>query len=360
MGGNLFKQVAAVARLHKRDFQRPEKTPQGYDRKPFHIDGKVNLDICFQDKVMNTPVYVKMDAPEQLLLSEGMCRQLGIISYHPEVKVQKKLHKNGHCTVPTVRVRLIQDVRILPYQSSTFKVKLEGVHPVPKNAPLLLEADSTLQDELNMHLVNTLVLPAEDGHVLVTLDNYSGISQKIESGLQIRTAQSAEVVAHTKKGYNRSYAFCLWSVVKKVASLDNEGRKQKIREHMISQFSDSFLSIEEQDRLLSLVEDYHDVFSLNDGERGETDLVEMDINTGEAAPTRQAARRLPFAVWQEVAQQLKEMQDSNVIQPSNNPWASPNVLVRKKDGTLRICVDYRKLNSITKPDKLRLAYGWIT
>ena len=138
-------------------------------------------------------------------------------------------------------------------------------------------------------------------------------------------------------------------LLKKVASLDNEGRKQKIREHMISQFSDSFLSIEEQDRLLSLVEDYHDVFSLNDGERGETDLVEMDINTGDAAPTRQAARRLPFAVWQEVAQQLKEMQDSNVIQPSNNPWASPNVLVRKKDGTLRICVDYRKLNSITIP-----------
>ena len=91
------------------------------------------------------------------------------------------------------------------------------------------------------------------------------------------------------------------------------------------------------------------MFSLNNGERGETDLVEMDINTGEVAPTRQAARRLPFAVRQEVAQQLKEMQDSNVIQPSNSPWASPIVLVRKKDDTLRICVDYRKLNSTTKP-----------
>eukprot|EP00731_Ephydatia_muelleri_P026161 Em0018g261a len=70
MGSKLFKQVTAVARLHKRDFQRPDKTPRGYDRKPFHIDSKVNLDICFQDKVMNTPVYVKMDAPEQLLLLE--------------------------------------------------------------------------------------------------------------------------------------------------------------------------------------------------------------------------------------------------------------------------------------------------
>ena len=106
--------------------------------------------------------------------------------------------------------------------------------------------------------------------------------------------------------------------------------------------------------MLSVIGDYYDVFSLNEGERGGTDLFKMNIDTGEAAPTRQAARRLPFAVRQEVAQQLKEMQDSNVIQPSNSPWASPFVLARKKDGTLRMCVDYRKLNSVTKPDKFPL------
>jgi len=45
------------------------------------------------------------------------------------------------------------------------------------------------------------------------------------------------------------------------------------------------------------------------------------------------------------------MQKNGIIQPSNSPWASPIVLVRKKDGTLRLCVDYRNLNSVTKPDK---------
>ena len=53
---------------------------------------------------------------------------------------------------------------------------------------------------------------------------------------------------------------------------------------------------------------------------------------------------------QEVARQLKEMQDNNVIHPSNSPWASPIVLACKKDGTLGTCVDYRKLNSATKLD----------
>ena len=44
------------------------------------------------------------------------------------------------------------------------------------------------------------------------------------------------------------------------------------------------------------------------------------------------------------------MQEEGVIQPLNSPWASPVVLVRKRDGSLRFCVDYRALNFVTKPD----------
>ena len=47
---------------------------------------------------------------------------------------------------------------------------------------------------------------------------------------------------------------------------------------------------------------------------------------------------------------IKLMEEQEVIQPSKNPWASPIVLVAKKDGTTRFCVDYRKLNAITKMD----------
>ena len=87
MGGDTFKQVAAAAKLRKKDFKTPDQVPHNYDHRPFHLDGRVNLDIQFLDKAMNTPIYVKMDAHEQLLLSEGVCRQLGIISYHPKVQV---------------------------------------------------------------------------------------------------------------------------------------------------------------------------------------------------------------------------------------------------------------------------------
>ena len=96
------------------------------------------------------------------------------------------------------------------------------------------------------------------------------------------------------------------------------------------------------------------MFSLEDSERGETDVIEVHIDTGDAPPQAQPVRRIPFAVRQEVARQLQQMQEDGIIQPSNSPWASPIVLVKKKDGGLRICMDYCALNSMTKADRFPL------
>ena len=82
--------------------------------------------------------------------------------------------------------------------------------------------------------------------------------------------------------------------------------------------------------------------------------MQFEIDTGDAAPKKLPVRRMPFTVRQEVARQLKMMQETGVIQPSNSPWASPVVLVRKKDGTHRLCVDYRELNSVTRADTFPL------
>jgi len=88
-----------------------------------------------------------------------------------------------------------------------------------------------------------------------------------------------------------------------------------------------------------------------ENERGETDLVQLEIDTGDAPPQRQSARRIPYTAQQELAHLLEEMQKSQVIQPS---WTSPIVLVRKRDGSLRLFVDYRTLNFITEADSFPL------
>ena len=73
---------------------------------------------------------------------------------------------------------------------------------------------------------------------------------------------------------------------------------------------------------------------LAESELGETDLLQMDVDTGNALPQYQSARHTLFAVQEEIAKQLNDMQKQRVISPSSSPWASPVVLVHKMDDTL--------------------------
>ena len=133
--------------------------------------------------------------------------------------------------------------------------------------------------------------------------------------------------------------------------LEDAGRKQKLIEQVGSPY---LLDTEQIRRLHNLLSRNHRAFALEPGERGETDMVSMEIDTGDTPPRRQPPRRMPFSVRQEVCKQLEEMQKNGVIQPSNSPWVSPVVLIRKKDGSHRFCVDYRGLNTVTKADTFPL------
>ena len=93
IGGKLFEKVATVTRLMKRHFKKPDKIPRTYDQKTFTLDGWMDLEITFDDKTMCTPVYIKMDAAGQLLLSEGVCCQLGVVTFHPKVEQWRERSK---------------------------------------------------------------------------------------------------------------------------------------------------------------------------------------------------------------------------------------------------------------------------
>ena len=110
------------------------------------------------------------------------------------------------------------------------------------------------------------------------------------------------------------------------------------------------LSVLEMEHLKSLVHEFADVFALGPTELGTTDLVTHVIDTGDNSPIKQPPRRIPFALRDKVDQLVKEMLDQGIVTPSKSPWSSPVVLVAKKDGTTRFCVDYRRLNAVTKTD----------
>ena len=106
----------------------------------------------------------------------------------------------------------------------------------------------------------------------------------------------------------------------------------------------------EREVLKALVTEYRDVFALNDDELGCTDVTEHHIETGDNDPIKIPPHRISPAKLPIVQQEVEDMLKRGVIQHSNSPYSAPIVLAKKKDGSWRFCVDYRRLNEITVKD----------
>ncbi|CAI5643241.1 unnamed protein product [Oreochromis niloticus] len=116
----------------------------------------------------------------------------------------------------------------------------------------------------------------------------------------------------------------------------------------------STLTAQEQGHVRSLLYKYSGVFSDHDGDIGCTNLISHDIPLVEDTPVRQRYRRIPPSEYEAVKAHIRQLLEAQVIRESSSPFASPIVLVRKKDGSLRLCVDYRALNSKTRKDAFPL------
>ena len=89
--------------------------------------------------------------------------------------------------------------------------------------------------------------------------------------------------------------------------------------------------------MLNLLLEKNETFALSDEELGETDIVKHSMDTSGAKPVKEEARRLPYALRQQLEVELDKLLKIKCIEPANSPYASPIVLVRKPDGNLSLC-----------------------
>lgn len=101
-------------------------------------------------------------------------------------------------------------------------------------------------------------------------------------------------------------------------------------------------------KLKNLLDDYKNCFSSSLRDLGFTTQTEMTIDLTDSEPVVYRPYRLSYTERQQVKDMVQEMLDSNIIRESSSPYASPIVLVNKKSGEKRLCVDYRALNRKTK------------
>ena len=112
--------------------------------------------------------------------------------------------------------------------------------------------------------------------------------------------------------------------------------------------SDSVLSDGDRIKFRNLFKKYRDVFAFPGDQLGRTSLVQHVIDTGDAMPIKQRPHRASPDVKKEIDRQVDEMLENGIIKESVSPWSSPVVLVKKRDGSYRFCVDFRKLNKVSK------------
>ena len=104
---------------------------------------------------------------------------------------------------------------------------------------------------------------------------------------------------------------------------------------------------EQQQSSRDLLVDSADVFAKTDLDLGKCNIIKHAIKTTDPQPFKECYRRIPPHLYEEVKAHLQEMGEVGAIRKSFSPWASAVVLVRKKDGGLRFCIDLRKLNNRT-------------
>ena len=134
IGGKFFKKVTSVAHLKKKNLKPADKIPRAYDQCPYSLDGHMELGLTFGEKEISTQVYIKVNAADQLLLSEEVSGLLEIVRYHPDVQVWRGGYKNKKLATKadrtngaSVRVDLVRSVRVLPHQSVVVPNEAVGV-----------------------------------------------------------------------------------------------------------------------------------------------------------------------------------------------------------------------------------------
>ena len=110
------------------------------------------------------------------------------------------------------------------------------------------------------------------------------------------------------------------------------------------------LTTDERRRASDLVRKYSSAFSRDEYDMGRTKVFQHTIDTGDNRPVREALRRHPQAHLEFIDSEVDRLLQLDIVEPSASPWASNVVLVRKKNGQLRMCIDYRKVNAVTYKD----------
>ena len=206
------------------------------------------------------------------------------------------------------------------------------VNPSGKEANIPVSVSNVTMENITLHQNTSVGKLSEVDSVKVLLDNDSSESKSGHKARNIRKNTS----------YNVS-SLRDWRGMP-VPDIDKWPESLQDLYHR----SSVSLSAHESEQLAKLIEFHRGAFASSATDLGQTAVVTHTIDTGDAKPIKQQPRRTPRAFEGEEEKIIQDQLQAGIIQESMSPWSSPLVYVRKKDGSTRPCVDFRRLNEVTE------------
>ena len=274
-------------------------------------------------------VYVAKNFPYQCLVGVDILKSLGVLV---DFETDTVIWKN----VP-IQMLKETDIRIKQKVLSVCLIKTQEIPARSeaiitgkiKSAPIgmtgIIEPKPDFNSRYNIMAARTLTSVNADNHVTVRLLNPTSSPVKLYKNSVVGTLEEID-------------------------SVIEQNDQNEIKNADVSNLKTGKLTGTEHSQLMDLINEFSDVFAKDDKELGQTNLVEHTINTEGAMPIKQRPYRVPVSQRTVVQSHIDDMLARKVIRPSKSPWSSPIVLVKKKNGQDRFCVDYRALNSVTKRD----------
>ena len=253
-------------------------------------------------------------------------------------------------------VKLVKDMTIGPFKTVEAKGVLKKTPNHYRRINVVvddLREDQQCRDIAVVHQLQILK-PGSD-RIPVILQNLSGRTLKLKTGTNVAHVEASQVIAPLDSSIiqENMYGKATGNIPKESQSEKslekNDYRLLKILEKLDLKGIESWTE-QQQHSVRKLLEEYQHLFALNLKELGKTSLVQHEIQLSDKTPFKERYRRIPPHQYEEVRKHLQEMLDIGAIHRSTSPWASPVVLVCKKDGSLWFCIDFRKLNNQTIKD----------
>ncbi|GBL71635.1 hypothetical protein AVEN_81965-1, partial [Araneus ventricosus] len=187
--------------------------------------------------------------------------------------------------------------------------------------------------------ISASIVNVESGRCKLWVTNFSRQNQLIPKGINIACLTTIE-----------NDAICSLKGEDQEDSKEHKTRSRITREKLRGVLGAELTSFVKEE-LLHLLEEFGDIFDINKKSRKcRCNAVKHRIETSDNVPIKQIPYRTSATERRAIENEVQRMLKEDVIQPSDSPWSSPVVLVKKKNGEWHFCVDYRRLNKITKKD----------